>query len=198
MKCLVVLSHLMSQNCDLGEESVARSKLAINHFSHGDYAFLMTLGWAYRRDCITPIANVVRDFILDNSSIRRSSVVSIPLSRDTVGDAYYCLDYVRRTSLSEVHVITSDYHVERTTLVFNKMLGSNRKVVIFGVKTKSHDNLKILKHEQQSIRAFLNTFDDVDFTSTRSIFNALATKHPYYNGEVYPKIHHHASTGAAH
>ena len=44
MKCLGVLSHLMSKDCILDDESVARSKLAIEQFSKDEYEFLITIG----------------------------------------------------------------------------------------------------------------------------------------------------------
>ena len=188
MKCLVVLSHLMSKDCDLGVESVARSELAIEKFLNENYEFLITIGWAYRADCATPIADVVSNFILDNSNIEQSLIKSLISSRDTVGDAYYCLEYLSETSLSEIHVVTSDYHMDRVNLIFNKMFGDGFKIVVSGVKTEAFDHPAILQHEKQSIEVFARTFKNVNFSSKNSIFAALASRHPFYNGEIYPKI----------
>ena len=72
MRTLVVLSHLMSKNCDLGVESIERSKLAIDKFTRNAYDNLITIGWDYRSDCATPIAEVVRRYISDHTSIDES------------------------------------------------------------------------------------------------------------------------------
>ena len=158
MKCLVVLSHLMSKDCELGVESVARSELAIEKFLNDNYEFLITIGWAYRADCETPIADVVRNFILDKSNIEHDLIKSLISSRDTVGDAYYCLEYLSETSLSEIHVVTSDYHMGRVNLIFNKMFGDGFKIVVFGAKTEACADPTILQHERQSMKVFAKTF----------------------------------------
>ena len=121
MKCLVVLSHLMSKDCELGVEAIARSLLAIERYANDDYEFLVTIGWAYRGDCDTAISNIVREFILTHSNIDHESVISLSSSRDTVGDAYFCLEYVQNLSLDEIHIVTSDYHVDRVDMIFNKI-----------------------------------------------------------------------------
>jgi len=95
VKLLVVLSHLMSKDCELGEESAARADMAIKIFSCNEYDKLVTLGWDYRADCDIPIAEVISDYILKNSDIEKTSVIEIRESRDTVGDAVYCLDFFR-------------------------------------------------------------------------------------------------------
>ena len=83
----------MSKTCELGDESAARADMAIKLFSSDQYDKLVTLGWDYRADCDVPIAEVVSDYILKKSDIDNSLVIALGESRDTVGDAIYCLDY---------------------------------------------------------------------------------------------------------
>lgn len=187
MKCLVVLSHLMSKKCELSDESVARSRLATQRFCSSAYRFLITLGWAYREDC-PPIAEVMKEHILSISELDWHSIVSLSSSRDTVGDAYYCLEHLDNIPLSEIHVVTSDYHVKRVELIFGKMFQKRLKVKVFGVKTPAMIDPDVLSHERKSTDAFIDTFAQTDFTSTSAIFNTLAIEHPYYNGVVHPSI----------
>lgn len=149
MKCLIVLSHLMSENCYLGIESIARSKLAIEKFSSNDYDLLITIGWAYRVDCAIPIADVVKKYILKNSNIEKRYITSLTSSRDTVGDAYYCLDYFRDAPLSELHIITSDYHVERVKIIFKAIFNNRLKIKVFGAKTEVSNDSAVLQHEKK-------------------------------------------------
>ena len=188
MRSLVVLSHLMSENCDLGVETISRCKLAIDKFSNDTYDNLITIGWAYRSDCTIPIADVVRRYILDHSKLDKISVVSLTSSRETVGDAFYCLDYFRDTSLTEIHIVTSDYHVERVNIIFKAIFNNRLKIKVFGAKTKANSDPAVLHHEKQSIEAFYKTFEGIDFLSKNSIYEALSTRHPFYNGDIYPKI----------
>jgi uncharacterized SAM-binding protein YcdF (DUF218 family) len=188
MNLLVVLSHLMSRDCNLEVESIARADLAINKFYCNEFDTLVTLGWDYRADCTTPIADVVKNYILRNSFISRRSIVSITNSRDTVGDAFYCLDFFNDIKLTTIHVVTSDYHVDRTRIIFNNMFNNAVPVEVSGVSTAASFDPLIVQHEQQSLEAFYQTFKGVDFSSEKQIFTALSEKHPFYNGNIYPKV----------
>ena len=66
--------------------------------------------------------------------------------------------------------------------------GDGVKVVVFGAKTEACADPTILQHEKQSMKVFARTFKNVDFSSKNSIFTALASRHPFYNGKIYPKI----------
>ena len=188
MNLLVVLSHLMSKTCELGSESVARAEMAIKLFSSDQYDKLVTLGWDYRADCDVPIAEVVSDYILKKTDIDSSFVMSVRESRDTVGDAVYCLDYLRSVKLKKIVVVTSDYHVDRTKFIFNRVFNNSILIEVCGVETEANLDSAILTHEQQSLDAFCQTFDGIDFSSRQQIFATLSEKHPFYNGKIYPKI----------
>ena len=103
----------------------------------------MTLGWDYRADCDVPIAEVVSDYILQNSDIDNSLVMAEE-SRDTVGDAIYCLDYFRSSKLKKMVVVTSDYHVERTNFVFNRVFNNTVSIEVYGVETEANLDPEIL------------------------------------------------------
>lgn len=188
MNLLVVLSHLMSKDLELGNESVARADLAIEMFSCNEFDKLVTLGWGYRSDCITPIADVVRDYIIENSHIDAASIIAIRESRDTVGDAIYCHDFFYDNELKKIIVITSDYHVDRASIIFNQVFNNNLFIKVLGVDTAVDRDPEILHHEKQSTDAFRQTFKGVDFSSKSEVFDALSKKHPFYNGKIYPKI----------
>lgn len=178
----------MSKNCELGDESVARANMAIKLFLSDQYDKLVTLGWDYRADCDVPIAEVVSDYILKNSDIDNSLVMAVRESRDTVGDAIYCLEYFRSSKLKKIVVVTSDYHVERTKFIFNRVFNFSAFIEVYGVGTEANLDSEILLHEQQSLDAFCQTFDGIDFSSRHEMFSALSERHPFYNGKIYPKI----------
>ena len=188
MKELVVLSHLMTKDGILEVESEARAKLAIDKFSSNKYDCLITIGWAYRDDSTTPIANVVKKYIAEHSAIDEGSIISLTKSRDTVGDAFFCLEFFADLEITELHIITSDYHVKRTKIIFNSIFNSQVVVEVFGVSTLAGSDISIMQHEEQSLEAFSKTFKGVDFSSNKSISKAISTRHPFYNGEIYDAI----------
>ncbi|MDA9242673.1 YdcF family protein [Amylibacter sp.] len=188
MKVLVVLSHLMTKDGILEVESEARAKLAIDKFSSTEYDYLITIGWAYRDDCIKAIADVVKQYILEKSFIEESSIIALTQSRDTVGDAFYCLDWLYNTKITELHIVTSDYHVNRTNIIFNSIFNNTIPIQVFGVSTDLSMESSIAQHEHQSLEAFYQTFMGVDFSFKNQIFEAIAEKHPFYNGKIHRKI----------
>jgi uncharacterized SAM-binding protein YcdF (DUF218 family) len=188
MKALVVLSHLMTRNLALDPESVARAELAISKFSSNEYDVLVTSGWAYRQDCTTAIADVVKNYIVERSDIDTKFIISLTQARDTVGDAVFCLDFFSNVKAKEIHIITSDYHVDRTRIIFNSIFNSKITCRVFGVSTSIDRDSLVFQHEVRSLQEFYKTFQGVDFSSLRSIHEALRTKHPFYNGDVYPAI----------
>ena len=188
MNVLVVLSHLMSNASQLGEESIARAELAIDMFSCGEYDTLVTLGWDYREDCKTPIADVMSDYIQRHSNIAPSSIITIHTSRDTVGDAVFSFDCFRDAQLTKIDVVTSDYHVYRARCIFRQVFNNMVPVDVYGAPTPLHSDPKTLQHEKQSLEAFFQTFIGVDFSSFSEVFTVLCEKHPYYNGQIHPKF----------
>ena len=188
MKALVVLSHFMTKDGTLEVESEARAKLAIDKFSSNKYDCLITIGWAYRDDSTKPIANVVKKYIAEHSAIDEGSIISLTKSRDTVGDAFFCLEFFADREITELNIITSDYHVKRTKIIFNSIFNSQVAVELFGVSTLAGSDISIMQYEEQSLKAFFKTFKGVDFSSKKSIFEAMSTRHPFYNGEVYDVI----------
>ena len=188
MKSIVVLSHLMSKNCVLGEESVARAKLAIETFQTGEFQYLVTSGWAYRSDSKTPISDVVADYIINNSDIDHCCVVSSPYSRDTVGDAYFARKLSQLREADGLVIVTSDYHVKRTQKIFKTLLSKSVEIVVLGAETRYTYDQKTLDYEEKSITAFDRTFKETNVEDIRSIYNSLVCNHPFYNGKIHSKI----------
>ncbi|WP_053980285.1 YdcF family protein [Marinagarivorans algicola] len=188
MKVLAVLAHLMSSDCVLDDESIARAELAIHKFKQYVYPLIVTSGWAYRSDCSTPIADVLANYISSHSIIPSHKIIADTRARDTVGDAYFLRKLAHERNFTEITVITSDYHVNRSTVIFKKIFCNTATIKVLGAKTCHTHDSKIMSHEQQSVQAFENTFKDTDFHQLESIYQVMVTKHPYYNGDRFDKI----------
>ena len=181
MKYVVVLSHLMSENCILSEESRLRADFCIDLFSSINADKIITLGWSYREDCDAAICDVMRDYILANSTISQKNIIAISDSRDTVGDVFFCRDYLKDKKIDELYVITSDYHVKRVTAIFNKLVGPILNFSIFGVETTRLKDKILIQKEKESLNAFKETFSGLDFSDLALIRERLFTSHKLYN-----------------
>ena len=188
MKILAVLSHHMSNKGILEEESVARANLAVKIFINENHDLLFTNGWAYRSDFEQPISDVFANFITKNSNIKSERIISNSESRDTVGDAYFLRQRLFKLRYLNLTVITSDYHVKRTEIIFEKFFDGIAKVSVIGALTERKNDPVTLAHEIESTTAFEKSFKKVDFNNLNSLHETLSTLHPFYNGEVYPRI----------
>ena len=106
------------------------------------------------------------------------------MSKDSVGDAVYSREAIKQLpDASNIIVITSDWHVKRLSIIFERVYGALfKKVSIIG--TKEIDSLSterlsdINKSEAASIGCFLSTFPEEDSDSDWS--SLIKSRHPLY------------------
>lgn len=186
---VVVLAHLMGRNGELGEETGKRVEAAVSLFHELAASHIITTGWDYREDSDLIIAEVIRDYLVSKYCLDANSILSDVNSRDTVGDAYFVKrNIVGKMGFNRLVVVTSEYHVSRTREIFERFYLPKVDVDVFGVDVPNNYDSAVAAHELASLQAFRETFDGVDFSSDQDIYTALSTKHPFYNGEVHPRI----------
>lgn len=181
---VLVLANLMDENANLNAETKARVELGCREARAINARFVMFIGWNYREDCPTPIAQAMRDYALENNLIDADLCLINTLSRDTVGDAI-----LSRAHLSallddlQLTVATSDYHTERTRHIFEKVFGKQILKSVIGAATPPLDRASA---ENKSIVAFETTFKNVDFKNFEDVLQCLLEFHPFYNGTAMP------------
>jgi hypothetical protein len=183
---LAILSHHMDEKGVLGRETLARVKHGIELCNNHEFGLLITSGWAYREDSDLPIADAVSNFIRQNFKLGATKIVEERNARDTVGDAFFIRkNVVVPEQISELHVVTSDYHVERTEKIFEFVMGNVCTTYIHGAKVELDDPHTIYEHEVKSTLAFDTTFHGVSKGDIQNIELAMKTRHPFYNGFRY-------------
>ena len=185
MKALVILSHLMDHTGKLSNESKERANLAIDTFyEKKDVDFILTIGWAYRKDIDLAVGLSVRKYLISNG-IEEQIIKTDINSRDTVGDAIFSkINLVDVYGIDKLFVVTSDYHVLRTREIFETVLPID--IEVLGCDTSS-----IIKRdlsEADSLLAFRKTFECTNFLSNDCLIDTLRNFHPFYNGEIFHKI----------
>ena len=179
VKCIAVLANEMDSAGVLNEESAARAdlagKLALNH----PMAILVTPGWAYRPDSPVRIGSAMKDYLLENFDIKASRIVSHLDSKDTVGDAIYCREFLdtKKTQYS-LDVVTSDYHCQRVLKIFHFVFGDSVAIEVHPVRTEK--NLSRQVAEISSTEAFQRTFRGVSPGDLKAIKKRLVESHPLY------------------
>jgi len=188
MNCdaVIVLANEMDKDGVLNKESSLRANLAAQMARDYKIPFVITCGWAYRADSDVKIADAFKSYIV-KLGVRAEQILTEENSRDTVGDAVFTrLNLVEPLGLRKFYVVTSNYHVPRTTKVFNFVYGSNFSFDVIGADVEFDDSF--LSKETESEIAFDRTFCNVNNGDMAQIMEALRNNHPFYNGKIYPKI----------
>ena len=186
---LIILSHLKDANGELDDETLARIELGVELFRSKEFDFIVTSGWDYQDDSDLKIGEVVADNLRERYSIDKSKILVDVCSRDTVGDAFFLRkNVVRPYDIGSITVVTSSYHVRKADEVFKKFFSPSVSVITVGANFALDNLEERLANEENSYRAFLSTFDNVDFSNDTAVLDVLSIRHPFYNGEVYKKI----------
>ena len=184
---VIVLSHEMSRDAVLSSESVARCSLASRLFRELDASFIVTSGWNYRPDCEVPIALAVRRKLEEAHSLESSRILADTSARDTVGDAYFTkVNLALAYNWRKIAIVTSDYHIYRTQIIFEFIYGLRFNLVFFGAPIKACEEK--VKHEAASLEAFRRTFASVMSGDDPAILKAMRLHHPFYNGAAHPQL----------
>jgi vancomycin permeability regulator SanA len=184
-EAIIVLANLMDSSGKLNDESTARITFACELLQENEGALLIPCGWAYRDDSDICIADAMKSFAVRSLGIPGDFIFPVRASRDTVGDAVFTKrHFANPHGWTDIVVVTSAYHAERTKQIFSFVYGW--PIIVFAAP--SPDTVVLRAAEARSSRAFRTTFDGIKAGDDEGIWERLRTRHPFYNGEVYPVI----------
>ncbi len=189
MKAIAILAHHMDADGILGRESLARLAAAVHLEQQDPCDLFLTSGWAYRRDCAKKIGVVMAEQLINRFGVHKSKVVVDENARDTVGDAYFLRkNVVTPRGITNLSVVTSDYHVRRSEIIFKAILSPEVKVCSVGADVGLESDEKLLVREEKSLLAFRDTFAGIDMADDHAVCKTLSNKHPFYNGVIFEKL----------
>ena len=184
---IIVLGNLMSKYGELNNESKGRMDLAIDHFYNGNASRIVTCGWPYRKDSNIAICDAMRQYAIKIRDVPSDAIITTAKSRDTVGDAVFSKRLLKsKNDESNFLIVTSDYHVSRTSEIFSFIYGRQYRLKVVGSPTEQTKNL--IDSEKRSLIVFRNTFYGIIPGDDESIYQRLCEDHPFYNGVSHPKI----------
>jgi uncharacterized SAM-binding protein YcdF (DUF218 family) len=183
---VIVLANEMDPTGTLNKESSLRANLAAKLMSELRIPYIVTCGWAYRSDSSILIADALKSYLI-SIGVQSDKIITETNSRDTVGDAVFTkINVSEPRGLIKVCVVTSNYHVPRASKIFDFVYGSDYKIIVEGADVEFNE--VVLGKELESELAFKNTFRNVVAGNNDQIMDALKSNHPFYNGQIYPKI----------
>jgi uncharacterized SAM-binding protein YcdF (DUF218 family) len=183
---IIVLANEMDSNGILNTESALRANLAAKLMSELRVPYIVTCGWAYRKDSSILIANAFKSYLIE-VGVRSDSIIADIHSRDTVGDAIFTrINVAEPMGFHNLCVVTSNYHVSRTSKIFDFVYGPDFNIDVRGANVDYSE--AVVAKELESEWAFKKTFENVEAGDIGRIVDALRVRHPFYNGEIYSKI----------
>lgn len=183
---VIVLANEMDSTGILNKESTLRADLAAKLMDELDVPYVVTCGWAYRRDSSILIADAFKSYLI-SVGVKPDKIITEINSRDTVGDALFTkVNVSEPKGFNKLCIVTSNYHVPRTTRIFNFVYGSGYAITVKGVAVEYSES--VISKELESECAFKRTFSNVVAGNADQIIDALKSNHPFYNGEIYPRI----------
>ena len=184
---VIVLAHHMDKQGNLGEESAARLRTAVEAFQTGEAPLLITTGWSYRDDTDLPIGTAMRDEAIRKFGLPEGAVIADTEARDTVGDAVFTKrNLALPRKLDRLLIVTSAYHVVRSLEIFSFVYGPG--FLLEGRGAPVFENEERLASEAKSAESFRQTFKGIQAGNDKAIYERLRERHPFYNGKVYPTI----------
>ncbi|MFP8956583.1 YdcF family protein [Natrialbaceae archaeon A-CW3] len=101
-------------------------------------------------------------------------------SLDTIGNGYFSRRLIDElpTDVDTVYLVTSEYHLERATYVFDQCLGDRYDVVPVGTDAACPETRRAERRRLRRTRAF---FDGVPSGDVDVIADRLQERHDYYD-----------------
>lgn len=152
---LIVLGSANSPSGVLSDLSLSRLDYCLTQYRNG-VKILCTGGWGPNFNVSTEShASYAKKYLI-NEGVQKIDLLNSALSKNTVDDAVKIKPIVSNLSNVKLAVITSDYHLERVTLIFKEIL-KNYEITFVGVESNlDKEKLdSLLMHEKAAIESIL-------------------------------------------
>jgi uncharacterized SAM-binding protein YcdF (DUF218 family) len=131
-------------------------------------------------------AEVMRNYLVKNGVPPRL-IYAEDRSRDTIGNAYYSKQIIKRHSLwKNILVVTSDVHIPRSRWLFGKIFGASYTIHYLGTHSQHYSVVKnqgIKKYERYIINTYVKLLATMKVKNgdDKAIMKILKKIHPTYS-----------------
>ncbi|MDK1287635.1 YdcF family protein [Pseudoalteromonas umbrosa] len=153
-KVIIVLGHKNDNQGNLSPLSIARCELALDIFKQQQNARLICTGGYGDNFNQTAIAhsNINKQYLI-SKGIQAEHFLPSALSRFTIEDATLSYPVLKQLNSPQVDIISSDFHIPRVQLIFDKVMPSISKNYLSAPSPISVQELsKLKKHEVFAIK----------------------------------------------
>ena len=151
---IVVLGSPNSDSGELSEIAINRLDRAVNFFMiNKNYKILCTGGFGQHFNTTSlPHAKYAADY-LQRKGVPEDDILEYIISSNTFEDVLKAKPVVERIDPQNLVIITSDFHMERASILFNKHLQGQNLIFIEVISTLKEECLqKLQEHERSAIK----------------------------------------------
>ncbi len=129
-------------------------------------------------------AQVGKKYLIDRFDVGENDILCEENSYDTIGNAWFAkIKCLIPRRIFTVAVITSEYHIERSKLIFDWVLGSKYKIQYIGVPSNLSERDRAVRDELE--QEFIKFMQEHLFTAIKpgddeSIWNFMEREHIRY------------------
>ncbi|GGK47854.1 MULTISPECIES: YdcF family protein [Flavobacteriaceae] len=152
---LIVLGSPNSPTGELGDLSLERLNCCKQNFKKGDL-ILCTGGWGKHFNISKySHASLAKTYLI-KKGIPEDVFLQFALSQNTVDDAVKVKEILKTVENCNLTIITSDFHLERVSLIFNEILKDYKKQFIAAKSTMDIDSYnQLVVHEKKAIQSIV-------------------------------------------
>ena len=152
---LIILGSPNSPSGKLSDISISRLNDCVNRYQKGNL-ILCTGGWGEHFNISkNSHATFAKQYLIEKG-ILEEDFLDFALSGNTVDDAVKIKPIISTLEKSKLTIITSDYHLNRVKIIFNKIL-ENYTMDFIGVESNlgQEEYNTLMQHEKNAINSII-------------------------------------------
>lgn len=152
---LIILGSPNSPSGKLSDISISRLNNCVNRYQKGNL-ILCTGGWGEHFNISkSSHATFAKQYLIEKG-ILEEDFLDFALSGNTVDDAVKIKPIISKLEKSKLTIITSDYHLNRVKIIFNKIL-ENYTMDFIGVDSNldREEHNVLMQHEKNALNSIV-------------------------------------------
>jgi len=152
---LIILGSPNSPSGKLSDISISRLNYCIKRYQKGNL-LLCTGGWGEHFNTSKNSHSTFAKQYLIEKGLLEEDFLDFALSKNTVDDAVKIKPIISKLGKIKLIIITSDYHLDRVKIIFNKIL-ENYTMDFIGVESnlEQEEYNELMLHEKKSINSIV-------------------------------------------
>jgi uncharacterized SAM-binding protein YcdF (DUF218 family) len=182
---LIILAGGVNLDGTLPEVPKLRVQKGVELFKNGEAAKIIMSGrWGFwsEKDFPKTEAQAMKEYAME-LGVPEEAILIEDESKDTIGNAYFSrVRFLDPHNWKKVLIVTSEYHISRAKIVFDKVLGPEFQIEYVGVDSKllPEELAKRLAKENKTNEVLNDWVKDIPDGDAQKIYDVMYTKHPGY------------------